>query len=107
MTHAQRLAKYKLPKTTIKTLDEEDPLHFAVRSIANHLTEIKIADPMPPIDKGLFDTVMDTLPAAEDTLSPKLPFRPMITISTLLNILKLYNVDLIPTHFAEGSDASP
>ena len=89
LTHDQRLAKYKLLKTTVKTLDEKDPLHFAVLSIANHLMAVKITDPMPPIDKDLFDTVMDTLPAAEDKASPKLPSRPVITVLTLRNILKL------------------
>ena len=46
-THDQRLVKYKLLYTTLKTLDEEDPMHFAVLSITNHLMEIKITDPLP------------------------------------------------------------
>ena len=49
---------------------------------------------------------MDTLPAAEDILSPRLPSRPLITISTLRNIIRLYNVDSVPTNFAERTDAT-
>ena len=63
--------------------------------------KMRISDPISPIEKDLFETVVDTLPAAEPALNSKLSFRPILTVSTLGNILKLYNVYPVPTTLAD------